>query len=80
MNKKFPVSTLRRARADRGLSLDELGLRASVERTKLGRAERGYANLTKEELDRISRALGVESSALLADGSARRIRSLRRPR
>lgn len=51
------VSSLRQVRLQQKLSLDELGHRARVERTKLGRAERGYARLTSDELRRVARVL-----------------------
>ena len=54
------ISPLRRTRLARQLSLDELGLRAGIERSKLGRAERGYTSLSPDQLGRIARILQVE--------------------
>jgi transcriptional regulator with XRE-family HTH domain len=53
------ISLLRAFRSARGLTLDELGKRARIERSKISRAERGFAKLSKDELRRLSRVLRV---------------------
>ena len=55
-------SPLRRRRLRLGLSLDELGLRTGIDRSKLSRIERGYAHLTADEIKRVQRALGMNAS------------------
>jgi len=50
---------LRAQRLQCGLSLDELGRRAGVERSRLSRAERGYARLSEIELERIALVLDL---------------------
>lgn len=53
------VSVLRAFRSARGLTLDELGKRAKIERSRLSRAERGYATLSKDDLRRLAHVLRV---------------------
>ena len=60
----------RRVRAERerlGVSQEELATRAGIHRTYLGGVERGERNLGLMNLFRIAKALGVPSSALLAE-------------
>ena len=54
----------RRLRTRSGLSLDEAGRRARVERSRLSRWERGYLRLRRDELLRLARALHVRSGVL----------------
>lgn len=56
--------TLRDIRKAKGLTLDELARRAKSERSKLSRAERGYAKLREDELRRVARALGISVKQL----------------
>lgn len=58
------ISPLRQARVTRKLSLDELGLQSGIERSKLGRAERGYAQLRADELEAIAGVLGIDAKNL----------------
>ncbi len=58
------VSVLRAFRSARGLTLDEAGKRARIERSKLSRAERNFARLTKDELRRLARVLRVRVADL----------------
>jgi hypothetical protein len=57
------IRTLRKLR---GLSLDELGRRARIERSRLSRAERGYLILSDTELERLAAELGVPLDSLIA--------------
>jgi transcriptional regulator with XRE-family HTH domain len=59
---------LRSHRFHAGLSLDELGRRAAIERSKLSRAERGYVRLRPDEVRRVARALRVRITDLLGQG------------
>lgn len=58
------ISVLRAFRSARGFTLDELGKRAKIERSKLSRAERGFATLSKDDLRRLARALRVRVADL----------------
>lgn len=53
---------LRRLRVDRAISQESLGLRADVDRTYVGRLERGLENPTVGVLDRLATALAVDVS------------------
>ncbi len=57
-------STVRRRRKERHLSLDELGHRTEIERTRLCRFELGYTALHEDELRRLAKALGLRMKAL----------------
>ena len=57
---------LRTIRTQQGLSLDELGRRVQIERTRLSRAERGYSKLSESELERLASALNVSLDTLAA--------------
>ena len=57
---------LRTIRTQQGLSLDELGRRVQIERTRLSRAERGYSKLSEGELERLASALDVSVEILSA--------------
>ena len=61
-------SRIRKLRIRRNLTLDELGRRARIERSKLSRGERQYARLNRDELRRIARVLKVRISELEAEG------------
>jgi transcriptional regulator with XRE-family HTH domain len=56
-NHRNTPSRIRQIRSKQGLTLDELGRRTNIDRTKLSRAERGYARLTADEMKRIRHAL-----------------------
>jgi transcriptional regulator with XRE-family HTH domain len=57
---------LRRIRVERGLSQERLALEADVDRSYVGRLERGLENPTLTILDRLARVLGVSAGELLA--------------
>lgn len=56
---------LRRVRVQRGLSQETLAADAEVDRSYVGRLERGEENPTVGVLDRLARALSVHVSELL---------------
>ena len=65
---------LRRLRVERELSQDALALEADVDRTYVGRLERGLENPTVGVLDRLASALQVQHTELFlepAKGSPR---------
>ena len=51
------IINARLIRVAKGLSLDELGRRAGIERTRLSRFERQYQKLRPEEIDRLAKEL-----------------------
>lgn len=53
------TSPLRQERVRQSLSIDELARRSGIERSVLGRYERGYARLRPEQLRRVARILRV---------------------
>jgi transcriptional regulator with XRE-family HTH domain len=55
---------LRRLRVRLNLSQEALGLRADVDRTYVGRLERGLENPTIAVLDKLAKAIGVPVSEL----------------
>lgn len=59
------AANVRRLRADRGLSQEELAEAAGVHRTYIGMLERGEKNVTIYNIERIARALSVEPYVLL---------------
>lgn len=56
---------LRRLRVKRGMSQEALAVDAGVDRSYVGRIERGVENPTVETLDRLAKALEVPASELL---------------
>lgn len=61
---------LRRLRVKQGLSQDALAVDAGVDRSYVGRLERGEENPTVEILDRLALALDVQPADLLAKPAA----------
>jgi transcriptional regulator with XRE-family HTH domain len=57
---------LRRLRVKRGISQEALAVDAGVDRSYVGRIERGLENPTVETLDRFATALGVLAAELLS--------------
>jgi transcriptional regulator with XRE-family HTH domain len=55
---------LRRIRVARGVSQEQLAVDAGVDRTYVGRIERGMENPTVANLDKLAEALDVHISAL----------------
>jgi transcriptional regulator with XRE-family HTH domain len=56
---------IRLARKLRGVSQENLALMCRVDRSYMGRIERGEANLTLEKLYQVAQSLDCEPSALL---------------
>ena len=56
---------LRRLRVKRDLSQEALAVDAGVDRSYVGRIERGVENPTVETLDRLAKALDVPAAELL---------------
>ena len=76
---------VRRLRVAKGLSQERLALEAEVDRSYVGRVERGLENVTVSTLEALSRAMGVHVSDLFAkiDPNAERptaLRSGRKPK
>lgn len=59
------AANLRRAREARGLSQEALGDAAHMHRTAVGAVERGEANVTIDNMERLATAVGVDLSELL---------------
>ncbi len=60
------AGNVRRLRAERGLSQEELAEAAGVHRTYIGMLERGEKNVTIYNIERIAKALDVHPSSLLS--------------
>jgi transcriptional regulator with XRE-family HTH domain len=58
---------IRRIRAGRGVSQEELADELGVHRTFMGGVERGERNLTLRSVERLADGLGVEPRQLLTD-------------
>ncbi len=56
---------LRQLRKERNVSQDELALRAQIDRSYMGRIERGQVNITLEKVFRLANALGCNVRDLL---------------
>lgn len=64
-------ANLRRAREARGLSQEALGAAANMHRTAVGAVERGEANVTIDNMERLAVAVEVDLSELLDRRGAR---------
>lgn len=58
---------IKRARLAAGLSQEELALKAEIDRSHLGRIERGDNNVAMLTLHRIAHAMNITVTALVAD-------------
>ncbi|WP_081615348.1 helix-turn-helix domain-containing protein [Rhizobium freirei] len=58
---------LRRLRVDRGLSQERLALEAEIDRSYVGRVERGRENVTVATLEALARVMSVNVSELFAE-------------
>jgi len=56
---------VREERLKQGLSQEQLASRASVHRTYVGMIERAEKNITLENIEKISKALGLKPSELI---------------
>ena len=70
---------LRRLRVERAISQERLGLEADIDRSYIGRIERGSENVTVATLEAVSRVLNVHVSELFApvDPGAKPLRALK---
>ncbi|MCL4497157.1 MAG: helix-turn-helix domain-containing protein [Deltaproteobacteria bacterium] len=58
---------VRKERHQRGLSQEELAARAGVHRTYIGMIERAEKNITLENIEKITKALGLKISEFFKD-------------
>jgi transcriptional regulator with XRE-family HTH domain len=58
---------LRRLRVGKGLSQERLALEAEIDRSYVGRVERGMENVTVATLEAFAKVLSVNVSALFAE-------------
>ena len=63
LNIKFG-KIIKELRIERGLSQEELGHKAGLHRTYIGMIERGEKNITIENINKLSKALGVPLSSI----------------
>lgn len=71
-NRQHPVlvalgDTIRRARIERGVSQEKLALMAEVDRSYVGRVERGDNNVAVLTLARLAAALDMSLAELMKD-------------
>jgi transcriptional regulator with XRE-family HTH domain len=59
---------IKRFRAERGISQEQLGFDSGLHRTYVGGIERGERNPSLANIIRIAEALGVPASELIAEG------------
>ncbi|MDM9622008.1 transcriptional regulator [Rhizobium sp. AC44/96] len=76
---------LRRIRVQRGLSQERLALEASIDRSYVGRVERGEENVTVATLEAIANVLSVSVASLFeeispSEGKPEPLRSGRKPK
>ena len=64
---KIVGDKIREQRKAQGISQDALALACKVDRSYMGRIERGEVNITLEKLYRIASALECEAKCLLPD-------------
>jgi transcriptional regulator with XRE-family HTH domain len=55
---------IREIREQRGLSQEDLGMKAKIHRTYIGSVERGEQNISIVNIERLARALGVSLAEL----------------
>ncbi|CDT99100.1 Putative transcriptional regulator [Vibrio coralliirubri] len=68
MNKKLAAlvgKRIAKMRKSKGLTQDKLALLAEIDRSYVGRIERGEVNLTVEKLYEIAETLGCDAKELL---------------
>ena len=66
----LPVSVFRQLRKQKNLSQTELGEKASLHYTHIGRFERGSSRPSSDTLKRLAASLGVSSDYLLDGGTS----------
>lgn len=62
------AANLKRLRAERGWSQEQLALEAGLHRTFIAHVERKMRNISIDNIERLAVALGVTPSLLLAEG------------
>ena len=62
------AANLKRLRAERGWSQEQLALEAGLHRTFIAHVERKVRNISIDNIERLAAALGVSPSLLLAEG------------
>lgn len=68
MNQELAISIgtkIRETRKSKSISQEQLALRTAIDRSYLGRIERGEVNITVEKLDQISQTLDIDPKNLL---------------
>lgn len=68
MNQELAISIgtkIRETRKSKSISQEQLALRTAIDRSYLGRIERGEVNITVEKLYQISQTLEVDVKILL---------------
>ena len=60
---------VRRFRESLGVSQEELAAKTRIHRTYIGGIERGERNVSIDNVERISKALGIKAAYLLGGGS-----------
>ncbi len=66
---KTLARNLRKLRAERGWSQEELAERCRLHRTYIGAIERGERNVTLNTLQSIANAVGLSSADLISEGA-----------
>ena len=61
---------LRKLRVERGLSQERLALEASIDRSYVGRIERGEENVTISVLEALSVAMGVKVGSFFTEAAS----------
>ena len=67
MNKELSLNfgkIIREIRKEKSLSQEELGFRSNLHRTYIGMIERGEKNISLENIEKLSRGLGVSMKLL----------------
>lgn len=65
IKKKFG-NNIRQIRKEKKISQEELAFRAKLHRTYISDVERGYRNISLENIEKIALALGIEMKDLLS--------------
>jgi|TARA_B110001469_G_C9520158_1_gene258943 transcriptional regulator with XRE-family HTH domain len=67
MNKELSLNfgkIIRELRKEKNISQEELGFRSNVHRTYIGMIERGEKNISLENIEKLSKGLGVTMNVL----------------
>jgi transcriptional regulator with XRE-family HTH domain len=66
------AENLARTRREKGLSQEQLGLEAGVDRSYVSLLERGQSSASLDKIEKLARALGVDPVALFAKQTKKR--------